>query len=232
MPAEPPARPDPFLVAFGPAAHERLEALEAGLMADGVDPWDRDAWTLSRAGAAFLRELHPEGGLGEGVAELVALAHAGYLYWRLGRVTVEVSREDLEQLRGPAPPGADRGPSLEAYYVRLPQHRIWGAAIAGSAPEPLDGWFAVVRNGTLSVVGVFGLLAGRPGFTVAIASGPQPGPLARADGSPPFAPTVPGGAAAGLWSLVGHEELLALGWQAHRVVPRPSGQPATARSAS
>ena len=37
--------------------------------------------------------------------------------------------------------------------------------------------------------------------------------LARDDGSPLFAPTLPGGKAAGLHSIAGEEELLELGWR-------------------
>jgi hypothetical protein len=43
--------------------------------------------------------------------------------------------------------------------------------------------------------------------------GPRPGPLARADGSALFSSVLAGGAAAGLYSVVGSEELLELGWR-------------------
>jgi hypothetical protein len=51
------------------------------------------------------------------------------------------------------------------------------------------------------------------GFTVVEATGPRPLGLVRADGSPLFAPTLPGAAAAGLNAIAGAEELLELGWR-------------------
>jgi hypothetical protein len=42
--------------------------------------------------------------------------------------------------------------------------------------------------------------------------------MAREDGTSIFAPTMPGGEAADLWSLVGQEELLELGWRTHGLV--------------
>jgi hypothetical protein len=47
--------------------------------------------------------------------------------------------------------------------------------------------------------------------------------MAREDGTALFAATMPGGQAAGLWSVVGQEELLELGWRAHWLVA--SGSP-------
>jgi hypothetical protein len=43
--------------------------------------------------------------------------------------------------------------------------------------------------------------------------GDRPEALARPDGSALFAPTLPGGSAAGLYSITGEEELLELGWR-------------------
>jgi hypothetical protein len=45
-------------------------------------------------------------------------------------------------------------------------------------------------------------------------SGQQPVELTRPDGAPVFSSTLSGGAAAGLFSLDGEEELLELGWRA------------------
>jgi hypothetical protein len=60
----------------------------------------------------------------------------------------------------------------------------------------------------------------RPGFSVVEVAGSRPSPLMRPDGSPLFSTTLPGGAAAGLYSLVGEEELLELGW---RIVSQETG---------
>jgi hypothetical protein len=68
-------------------------------------------------------------------------------------------------------------------------------------------------EGSLRVLGVFGIHPERQGFSVVEATGERPLLLRRADGSDLFAPTLPGGKAAGLFSLTGEEELLELGWR-------------------
>jgi hypothetical protein len=70
---------------------------------------------------------------------------------------------------------------------------------------------------------VFGLQPERAGFTVVEVSGSRPVGLARADGSALFSPTLPGGVAARLFSLVGAEELLELGWRLVGVGSQESG---------
>jgi hypothetical protein len=60
-------------------------------------------------------------------------------------------------------------------------------------------------------LGVFGIHRDRQGFSVVEVTGHRPAGLARADGSQLFDPTLPGGRAAGLFSISGMEELLELG---------------------
>jgi len=230
--ADRPDRPDPFAIAFGPLVPDRFGAVRVALGEAAVDAFDRDAWTLSRAGAELLHELRPEEGLGEGMAELVALTHAGFLFWDQGERLLELSRSALDALieepRTAEPPAVGRS----AYYVRLPGRRVWGEPVIGAPAEPLDGWFVVANDGWLSLTAIFGLLPGRPGFTVAHVAGSPPGPLARADGSALFLPVLPGGQAAGLWSLVGQEELLELGWRIHYRILAAGGPAPGEREAS
>jgi hypothetical protein len=63
------------------------------------------------------------------------------------------------------------------------------------------------------VLGVFGIQPERDGFSVVEATGQRPLVLGRTDGSEPYAPTLTGGKDAGLFSITGDEELLALGWR-------------------
>lgn len=210
------SRLHPFELALGPFVPARFEAIRLALADSGSDPFDRDAWTMVRPAAELLRELRPDEGLGEAVAELVALVHAGYLFWQQGERTLSLVRAELDDLAA-APPGqGNEFAERSAYYVQAPQRRIWGSPVPGTTPEPVDGWFAVIDRDTVGVVAVFGLLPGRPGFTVAHVMGAPPGPLIREDGSAPFASILPGGGAAGLWSLVGQHEMLELGWRVHR----------------
>jgi hypothetical protein len=83
----------------------------------------------------------------------------------------------------------------------------------------MDGCFVHGLPGSaeLRVLGVFGIHPERAGFSVVEVTGPRPGALARLDGSDLFAPILPGGAAAKLFSVAGEEELLDLGWRTHDV---------------
>lgn len=221
--ADPLLRPDPFTIALAPFVPDRFEAIRRGLAEAGVDAFKRDAWTVSRAGAELLRELRPDGGLGEGMAELVALAHAGFLYWEQGERKLELSRAALDDIVQERVRVATMNAGRAAYYVRLPPRRVWGQPVADTPPEPLDGWFAVADDAHLALTAIFGLLPGRAGFTVAQVDGAPPAPLARPDGSALFMPVLPGGQAAGLWSLVGQDELLELGWRIHRRILAAGG---------
>jgi hypothetical protein len=118
------------------------------------------------------------------------------------------------------PPAAAPTAALPAAaYVQLPERRVWARPVENEAFEPLDGWFAYVGQGNegLHALGVFGLHPDRMGFTVVEAAGPRTPGLVRTDGSPLFAPTLPGAAAAGLSSIMGAEELLELAWRAHDI---------------
>ena len=75
------------------------------------------------------------------------------------------------------------------------------------------------------MLGIFGLRPDRAGFSAVEAAGPRPGALDRADGTPLFSPVLAGGQAAGLYSLVGGEELLELGWRTRALATGcPSGR--------
>lgn len=205
-------RQGPFELVFGSLAEERFPRLREGLLAAGRDPRDRDAFLLVQEVGELLRELRPDGGLGAEVGGLVALVHAAYRYWADGQEAVPVGEAALQRVlsggaTGPAPT------NTAARYIQLPLLRVWGTPVEGGSAEPLDGWFVTRRGPELSLVAVFGLHPGREGLTVVEASGPRPGALAREDGTPLFAPTLAGGAEAGLASVIGEEELLELAWR-------------------
>lgn len=209
-----PPRPTPFDLVFEPIAHTAFPPIRAALEHGGHDPRDRDAFLMLREVVALLRDLRPDEGLGEGIDQLAALVHHGYLFWEGGTVTVELPPERLpEILAGPAETAYD--PIQQAYFAQLPERRIWAQVIPGQAHEPLDGCFVhpLPDAAVLRVLGVFGVHPERPGFSVVEVSGRRPASLAREDGSPLFSPVLPGGAAAGLFSLAGEEELLDLGWR-------------------
>ena len=206
----------PFDLVFRPASQEIFPGIHMALNKGGHDPRDRDRFLMLREVVALLRELRPEQGLGEGIDQLAALLHHAYLYWDAGEPTFEVPVQLVT-----ATPGAPDEHSTDpapAYYAVMPEHRIWAEVIPGLPSEPLDGCFVHSSpDGTLRVLGVFGIHRDREGFSVVEAAGPPPVGLARADGSRLFEPTLPGGRAAGLFSISGVEELLELGWRINQL---------------
>jgi hypothetical protein len=207
-------RPTPFELVFQQAAQETFLRIRSALSEAGHDSRNRDAFLMTRDVVTLLRELRPDEGLGEGIDQLAALLHQAYSFWEGGSVTIEVSAERLEDLvSAPSLAGEETDPP-PAFYAQFPEHRIWAPVVPGEPPEPLDGCFVQAPpDHTLRVLGIFGLHRERAGFSVVEVAGPRPGILARADGSALFSPTLPGGAAARLFSLVGEEELLELGWR-------------------
>lgn len=219
------ARATPFDLVFGDLAEAEFPRIRTGLADAGADPRDRDAFLLRGEAGAVIRQLLPEEGLGEGIAELAALVHHAFLHWRAGAMTLPLDRAQLTELltREPdhVPPGDPLVP--EAFYLQLPPRQLWGEVEPGAPHEPLDGCFVLDRGtGELSVLGVFGLHPDRMGFTVAEAAGGPAPALAREDGSRLFAPLMSGGAAAGLHSIAGLEELLELGWRGRAAARRAS----------
>ena len=206
------SRPTPFDLVFGDVASERFPPVREGIAAAGRDLTSRDEFLLVREVAELMREIRPDEGLGEAVEALVAFVHTAFLYWHHGERLVEVGRDVLGQaIAVGTRPGASDPPNTPTSYMQLPPLVVWGVPIAGSPPEPLDGWFLSRPGGVLTLLAVFGLRPGREAMTTVEIAGPRPpASLARLDGTPLFAPRVTGGAAAQLYSVEGEEELLEL----------------------
>jgi hypothetical protein len=205
----------PFDLVFETASQTTFPAVRAALTATGQDPRDRDGFLMVREVVELLRDLRPEEGLGEGIDQLAALIHHGYLFWDAGEQTVELPLDHLRGLLLPSDPLQPPNPGGSAFYTQLPERRVWAEVIPGEPHEPLDGFFQYpsLEPGVLRVLGVFGVHPDRPGFSVVEVSGRRPVALTRPDGTALFAPTLAGGAAAGLFSLSGEEELLELAWR-------------------
>jgi hypothetical protein len=217
-------RPTPYDVAFGPEAEERFVRIRASLAASGRDPHDADAFVLDREVVTYLRELVPEEGVGEGMAQHVALLHHAYLYWADGGWLVRLSRARGTALLAQEP---ERTPTIRsddplprAFYLQLPERLVWAELAPDEPHQPLDGLF--VRPWPSSgyfVLAIFGLHPDREGFSVVDAEGYRDATYARDDGSPLFHPVLPGGTAAGLFSIIGAEELLELGARGEALLP-------------
>ncbi len=208
-------RPTPFDLVFETTAQTTFPAIRTALDEAGHDARNRDGFLMLREVVSLLRDLRPEDGLGEGIDQLAALVHHGYLFWAGGSLTVKLSSDQLSDFLRSAAPRAAPQPDGRAFYTQLPERRVWAQVIPGDPHEPLDGWFQYYEPdaGLLRVLGVFGIHPDRPGFSVVEVGGQQPIGLTRPDGTSVFSPTLSGGAAAGLFSLAGEEELLELGWR-------------------
>ncbi len=208
-------RPTPFDLVFEQTAQEIFPKIRTALEQGGHDPRDRDRFLMVREAVTLLRELRPEHGLGEGIDQLAALVHHSYLFWDAGAQKIELTSHLLTNILGVRSSGSEGAEAPAAYYVQVPERRVWAQVIPGAPPEPLDGCFVHVTpdQTELRVLGVFGIHPEREGFSVVEAVGPEPVTLAREDGTAFFAPILPGGAAARLFSITGEEELLALGWR-------------------
>jgi hypothetical protein len=222
----PSPRPTPFDLVFRDAAQRIFPDIRAAVSRSGAEPGDRDAFLMVQEVVTLLHELRPEEGLGEAIDQLAALVHHSYLFWAAGCPVVEVPSEHLGDLLATPPPDAEEHQDPPAYYVQLPERRIWAQAVTGAPPEPLDGCFVHASpDGTLlRVLGVFGVHRERAGFTVVEVAGNRPVALVRPDGSQLFSPTLPGGAAAQLFSLAGGEELLELGWRTRTLLVPSSAE--------
>lgn len=207
------ARPTPFDLVFAHAAETVFPAIRSSLEAGGHDPADRDAFLMVPEVVSLLRDLRPEEGLGEGMDQLVALVHHAYLLWDTGGLTLAIPADRLAALLEPAPPPLDSGEPPRTYYAQLLEPQVWARVIEDAAAEPMDGCFVQSASGELRVLGIFGLRPDRNGFSAVETAGPRPTDLTRPDGTPIFSPALAGGEAAGLYSLVGAEELLEFGWR-------------------
>jgi len=206
-------RPSPFDIVFGELADERFPALKASLAASHLDPSDRDAFILDQAVTEFLRDLVPEDAPPGSLHEFIAVLQHCFVYWDAGKRTLSSNTTALPADRPTA------GPPDRPAYLQLPSHLYWGQLEPDEPHEPLDGFFVHAIGGGIRALAIFGLHPDRPGFSVAEVTG-QPRPLLlRADGTAPFAPQMDGGANAGLRSVAGPDELLALAWHALTVAP-------------
>ena len=207
---------DPLARLLGGEVEEALERVREALRAEGQNPYDRDEFLLSAVVVEMIRDARPEEGYGETIDQVVALLHLSYLYWQEGRPVIELDDTALDALVSaePAVDGASGRPP--AYYVKIPPRRVWASPLEGQTPEPLDGWIAARHGDLLRLVALFGVRPERDGATVVAVEGISPARLGREDGTPLYSPVLPGGQAAGLYSIVGTEELLELAWRVER----------------
>jgi hypothetical protein len=219
-------RPTPFDLVFASTAETVFPKIRAALERGGHDPADRDAFLLVPEVVSLLHDLRPEEGLGEGMDQLVALVHHAFLLWDAGVLTLPLTAERLtELLDAPAPGSPSLSEPPRAYYAQLQDRQVWARVVDDLPAEPMDGCFVHSAGAELRVLGIFGIRPEREGFSAVETAGPRPGALERPDGTPLFSPVLPGGQSAGLFSIVGGEELLELGWRTRALANALSAPP-------
>lgn len=205
---------------FDPLADDRFPAIRDALARSRRNPRDRDAFLMEQASVTLIRDMRPDGGLGDGMDQLVALVHHAYLFWAGGRLVRSVDRAGLDLMLSADLPPDLRDDTL-AWYVQLPERRMWARALEDSAHEPLDGAFVHhAPDGALRVLAVLGVHPDRDGFTVVEATGMRVDAVPRPDGAP-FSSILPGGESAGLHSIAGPGELIELGWRSQALEYHP-----------
>lgn len=204
-------RPHPFELMLGGFRDERLPAIRTELR----DGSDIHAFLLAAPALELMRALRPDDGFGDAVDDFVAFVHAAYLFWRDGEHTITLNESATRQLCHPGRSAAGRAPhaATTTQYIQIAPRLVWGQLTDNEPFEPLDGWFTIPGNAGLRLVACFGVHAQRPGVSVVTVEGPFPAKVERADGTPLFAPTMPGGDAAHLFAVSAPDEMLLLGWR-------------------
>lgn len=213
-------RPTPFALAFGSIAGERFPEIAAALARVPTSSADRDAFVLVQPVGALLQDLIAPDAPAEAFDAYIRLLHHAYRHWTAGRWVYRVSDGALARAAGGGPLRTHL--AGQALYLQLPEHRVWRVPGPGETAEPLDGMFVTETAvpGTVAVLGVSGMHRQRPGFGAVAVEGHADADdptgeellvaVRREDGSPPFAPLLPGGREAGLYSIANAGELLLL----------------------
>jgi hypothetical protein len=213
-------RPTPFALAFDGLAAERFPEIAAALAAADVSSADRDAFVLVQPAGALLRDLVAPEAPAEAIDAYIRLLHHAYRHWAAGRWVYRVSEATLARATGGG--GVSTHLDRQALYLQLPEHRVWRVPGPGETAEPLDGMFVTQTTvpGEIAVLGISGMHRNRPGFSAVAVEGRADADdpagdellvaVRREDGSAPFAPLLPGGREAGVYSLANAGELLLL----------------------
>ena len=230
-PAVEAARLTPYELVFAEAGFEAriFPSLQDEAEANGDDPASRERFAFLSLAADALRDLIPQEAPREALEQHRALLYHSFNFWRFGRRFYLLERPVARYLVESRPVLGGWEPRLPhpAVYVQLPANLFWASISPHVPPEPVDGFFAVESQGvdplgpsyrTLQVLMVLGIRRERAGFSIipfdvevgpGMDSGWADAP-AREDDGADFASVLPGGDAAGLYSIVTTGEALKL----------------------
>jgi hypothetical protein len=232
-------RATPFGLVFGAIAGEKFPTIAAALERSGETATDRDRFVLLEPVGRLLRDIVPEDAGADALEAHALLLHHAYRHWSSGGGVYRIGESALRRAFGSSEISSRL--SQAAFYLQLPELRVWGTPTPDGSSEPLDGIFVTQTPAPdgIAVLGIFGMRPDRPGFSAVGVEGradteePRGGELevaaARADGSAPFSPMLAGGTAAGLHSLANAGELLLLTCRLVPLLPRDAGGNANPR---
>ena len=213
-------RVNPFVLVFQQLAPEHFPIIRAAVAKNPGAALDRERFVLLGPVAQLVRELAPDDVPPDALEAYVRLVHHGYRHWAAGGWVYDVSEEMLSQ----AIAGGPLRSTLphDAFYLRMPALKVWGAARDGDPPEPLDGVFitATATPGALAALGIFGMHGERPGFSAVAVDGHADEdharideivvPTEREDGTAALASQLAGDAGAAVYSVADAGEMLLL----------------------
>ncbi len=202
-------RPHPFPLLFGGLVEAHFPAIHAVV---GAEP-SLDQFLLVEPALTLLQALRPdEAERLDGGTDFALLGYAAYRYWEAGQQGRGFDDQATRALCAGGASGTTEG--AVPRYIQVAPRLIWASLDGGIHHEPLDGWFCVPGPDTILVVALFGVHPERPGVSALAVEGAPTALVERPDGSAPFAPTMDGGAAAGLLALATEAEILTLAWRA------------------
>ncbi|MDB4951412.1 MAG: hypothetical protein JWM27_4061 [Gemmatimonadetes bacterium] len=224
------ARLTPYELVFGEAGFETriFPSLVDEAEGNGDDPASRERFAFLTLAADALRGVIPTEAPREATEQHRALLYHSFNFWRFGR-RLYLLEKPVARYLVEAAPGLDgwemRLPH-PSVYLQLPANLFWASISADVPPEPVDGFFVVQSRGTdplgppyhhFEVLMVLGIRRERAGFSI-IPFDLEVGPgiaddwadAPGRDAGPDFASVLPGGEAAGLYSILTTGEALKL----------------------
>jgi hypothetical protein len=223
------ARLTPYELVFAEAGFENriFPQVQEEAESNGDDPASRERFAFLSMASDALRDIIPTEAPREALEQHRALLYHSFNFWRFGRrfylLEKPVARYLVESR--PALGGWELTLPHPAVYVQLPANLFWASIAHDVPPEPVDGFFAVESHGvdplgpayrSIQVLMVLGIRRERAGFSI-IPFDVEVGPgmdtdwadaPARDGGD--FASVLPGGEAAGLYSILTTGEALKL----------------------
>lgn len=223
-------RVTPYELAFAEAGFEErlFPAVEGEAQRIGVDAARKDMFGfLSSAGSA-LHEMVPAEAPPDALDQHRAMLFHAFNFWRYGKwlylFESAVARYLVEA--APALSGWQVVVPHAALYIQLPANLFWASIAPDTPPEPIDGFFVTVADGTdplgasyhqIDALMVLGIRRHRAGFSV-IPFETEVGPGIAAEwmevqGRPEgkdFENILPGGEMTGLYSILTTAEALKL----------------------